>query len=678
MTLRAWIFGFIGAMAIAGFGFVNNVSLMLERVDAAQLMPVIVLVLMILIASIGWGMGALKRSWRFSFQELAVMTLMLLTACSVCGRGFMEMFPGTLAMPAHWNQHSIGWQESQLLDKVPDCLLPLGGEHDPIVTTGFVMGIEHEGSEWLSPSDVPYEAWATPSAIWLTLVALVGISMLCMCLVVHRQWADHERLRYPIATITATLLQPSRISPPLYKSKLFWFATIAVLLIHIVNGLHEWYPESIKITLLVRFYSVAQIYPDIWKQPGVWTWLRPSLYFSVVGISYFMASDVSLSIGLTTTVRLLIGLVSLAVGGSVFSGNYFSGGHSGSFRFGAYIAFTGMILYSGRRYYMEVFRGALGGRKRESAKPTAIWAMRVGLLSASALVVGLTWIGLNWTLAIVFVLLMGILFLVTTRITAETGMFFIQATWVPMGIMLCLFGGKALGTEALLIIGLATTILCYDPAQALSLYFINGLRLCDFAKIKTKQAAGLSASVYMPGIVLAVVIGLWASYNYGTPKQYGWLYDYIPKNIFNTVEREMSTVRVMGDLRESDALSAMGRVLTSQPKSGALLAIGVGIVTLWIVARLRLRHTWWPIHPILFLMIDTWPVMMLASSFFLGWAIKTPIVKFGGRRAYDAGKPFMIGLIVGELLGVAIFMIVGHIYYLTTGLDPVRYIVFPR
>ena len=104
---------------------------------------------------------------------------------------------------------------------------------------------------------------------------------------------------------------------------------------------------------------------------------------------------------------------------------------------------------------------------------------------------------MDWTLALVFVGLTGIIFLVTTRITAETGMFFIQATWVPMGIMLALFGGKAIGTEAMLIIGLATTILCYDPAQALSLYFINGLRLCDFAKIKTGRAAGISASVFL-------------------------------------------------------------------------------------------------------------------------------------------------------------------------------------
>jgi len=676
MTVRAWIFGFIGAMAIAGFGFVNNVSLGLERVDAGQLLPVIVLVLMALIAAVGWLMGLLKRSWRFSFQELTVMTLMLLTACSICGRGFMEMFPGTLATPAHWNQHKVGWQESQLLDKLPDCLLPAEGEYDPIVTQGFTGVIEHEG-KWLPLSKVPYEAWATPSAVWLTLVALIGISMLCMCLVVHRQWADHERLRYPIATVAATLLQPSRMNPPLYKSKLFWLATISVLLIHTVNGLHAWFPESIRIELTMRFFSLAQIYPDIWKQPAAWMWLRPTLYFTVIGMAYFIASDVSLSIGLTMTVRLAIGLFSVAVGGTTLYANYFYGGPAGWFRFGAYVAFTGMILYTGRRYYMEVLRAALGSKRRESAKPAAIWAMRIGFLSASALVVGLTWVGLDWTLALVFVVLMGIIFLVTTRITAETGMFFVQAAWVPMGIMLALFGGKAIGTEAMLIIGLATTILCYDPAQALSLYFINGLRLCDFAKIKTGRAATISASVFLPGIVLAVAVGLWASYNWKMP-DYGWLYDYVPKNIFNTVEREMSTVRVMGDLRESDALSAMGRVLTSQPKSGALLAMGVGIAALWLVARLRLRHTWWPLHPILFLMIDTWPAICLSASFFLGWAIKTPIVKLGGQRAYDAGKPFMIGLIVGELLGVAIFMVVGHIYYLTTGLDPIRYIVFPR
>ena len=74
----------------------------------------------------------------------------------------------------------------------------------------------------------------------------------------------------------------------------------------------------------------------------------------------------------------------------------------------------------------------------------------------------------------------------------------------------------------------------------------------------------------------------------------------------------------------------------------------------------------------------TYPAMILGPSFLLGWAIKTVILRLGGQRVYDSAKPVMIGMIAGELLGAAVFMIIGGIYYGVTSLPPETYSVFPR
>ena len=66
-----------------------------------------------------------------------------------------------------------------------------------------------------------------------------------------------------------------------------------------------------------------------------------------------------------------------------------------------------------------------------------------------------------------------------------------------------------------------------------------------------------------------------------------------------------------------------------------------------------------------------------SHSFLLGWIIKVGVTKFGGGRSYQRLKPFMIGIIAGELLGGLLFMAVGAIYYAATGLFPVKYHVFP-
>ena len=97
-----------------------------------------------------------------------------------------------------------------------------------------------------------------------------------------------------------------------------------------------------------------------------------------------------------------------------------------------------------------------------------------------------------------------------------------------------------------------------------------------------------------------------------------------------------------------------------------------------IFGALRLRFSWWPLHPIIFLVWATWPMQAYCHSFLLGWFIKKMVMKYGGADAYRRFRPFMIGVIIGDILGGAVFMAVGAIYYAATGLEPMRYIIFTR
>ena len=45
-------------------------------------------------------------------------------------------------------------------------------------------------------------------------------------------------------------------------------------------------------------------------------------------------------------------------------------------------------------------------------------------------------------------------------------------------------------------------------------------------------------------------------------------------------------------------------------------------------------------------------------------------VRFGGTEAYRKCKPFMIGIIAGEMLIGIVFMGVGAAYYMTQGVKP--------
>ena len=56
----------------------------------------------------------------------------------------------------------------------------------------------------------------------------------------------------------------------------------------------------------------------------------------------------------------------------------------------------------------------------------------------------------------------------------------------------------------------------------------------------------------------------------------------------------------------------------------------------------------------------------LAGSFFIGWVIKKLVIKYGGNSVYAKAKPFMIGLIAGEILGAILPSVVAAIYYFAT------------
>ena len=84
-----------------------------------------------------------------------------------------------------------------------------------------------------------------------------------------------------------------------------------------------------------------------------------------------------------------------------------------------------------------------------------------------------------------------------------------------------------------------------------------------------------------------------------------------------------------------------------------------GFVVTAALSFLRLRFAWWPLHPVGYLMLASYPIAHLWFSTFLGWLAKTLVVRFGGSRGYLAARPFFLGLIVGESAAAGFWLVTG-------------------
>jgi hypothetical protein len=86
------------------------------------------------------------------------------------------------------------------------------------------------------------------------------------------------------------------------------------------------------------------------------------------------------------------------------------------------------------------------------------------------------------------------------------------------------------------------------------------------------------------------------------------------------------------------------------------LAIGATLSTAMNV--LRLRYDWWPLHPLGYVLAFTIGMRFCWFSVLVGWVAKVTVLKLGGADLFRRARAAFIGLIIGEAVAVACWLIV--------------------
>jgi hypothetical protein len=96
------------------------------------------------------------------------------------------------------------------------------------------------------------------------------------------------------------------------------------------------------------------------------------------------------------------------------------------------------------------------------------------------------------------------------------------------------------------------------------------------------------------------------------------------------------------------------------------MAIGFGMLFTWLLMMLKLRFSWWPVHPVAFPLGLSEVVQEFTPAIFVAWLIKALLLRYGGLRAHRAALPFFLGLIAGHMT----FYSLQAVFCLVFGLTP--------
>jgi hypothetical protein len=97
----------------------------------------------------------------------------------------------------------------------------------------------------------------------------------------------------------------------------------------------------------------------------------------------------------------------------------------------------------------------------------------------------------------------------------------------------------------------------------------------------------------------------------------------------------------------------------AEPDATFLIATGFGFIFVLINTVLRLRFLWWRLHPLGYPLAGYYHFDKLWFPFFISWAAKWIILKYGGIRAYRRTFPLFMGLILGEFIMGSVWGILG-------------------
>ena len=613
---------------------------------ATHLPPGAIATLLALLLVVNPLLGLLSKGARFSRNETLVVYISCLFSCLVPGHGAESGFVSNLLGPFYFATRENGWLEWLGPNLKPWFTPALADGGASIVGGNAVVQNWYMGAN-VGGVFVPWGAWLLPLVAWGSLILASYAMLACLSVILRAQWAGREALAFPLLRLPLEMTETDKSGKAnFFRNPLVWVGFGIALSVQIVRGLHVYFSDFPTIPLEL---DLAPYFTDVpWNQIG-WTPLQ--IYPIAVGITYLLTAEISFSLWFFFW-ALKFQYVMAYVSGfqpSVMPTMIGNSGHkvfTGLQIVGAFAAYVGLVLWTGREHLGHVAKRALG-RVRASADekdeamsyPVAFWGFVVSLLICVgwSIAAGISPLIALWMWGAYLVIAIGL-----ARAIAEGGLLFVQQGWVPLGAFAHLFGAgpnTLLPTSSLVPGCFVQASLMTDMRGFLLPSFVQSWKLAHDRKIAAKPLLGLISAVIVVGLVMGIWMNVRLGYQNGGLSLEWWF----AKGAVN---------------ENANNIAALSRGLSGNAAPSASnwfwLAFG-GAATLGMML-MRARFVWFPLHPIGYLFGLSYALNRLWFSIMLGWGCKVLITKFGGTDTYRRTVPLFLGLALGDVAAMLFWL----------------------
>jgi hypothetical protein len=586
--------------------------------------PVAAVAVLLLLALLNLAIHRARgRAW-LTAREIAVVYILILVPSGIPHAGLLSLLIPGLTTPYYYASPGNQW-EALFWGYLPEWMTVSREEAVKWFWEGTPAG-----------SAIPWGQWLGPLSRWSILVVAMWVAMICLTALVRKQWTDRERLSFPLVQFPVEVLSEGRGGPSaaFFGSGLVWLGTGAVFVLHFINGLHAHFPSFPQIPTFWNLNTMLVERPWSGAYP-LWLGIFPS----AIGFGYLLPLEVSAGFWGGVLFLKAQGILLNLFGyeGNVWGGVVRDVGQHEEM--GGLLMISVVLLWLLRSTMRDVLRKAFG-RAREvddSREPLSYRAAFFGLIGSLGVALGwLVAAGMSPLFAAAYLVIAVCLFLVVTRIVAEAGLMLVDLGFGADHYLQMLGNTTALGPDNLTALTLVNAVFTWDLREFLMPSALNGFRLAEQSGISTRKLTPAIGAAIGSCFLISLPAFLLPMYKVGAAQMPN-VQDLIhPRRFFGALATQLQN--------------------PESPSGIAYLSLGIGGGLVAALSWLRLNYVWWPVHPLGFVMGDSWASMQLWFSLFLGWLFKLLTIRYTGLRGYLVVRPLFMGVIMGDILG-AVFWI---------------------